>query len=423
MSVTDRPLKVGIDARLFSGKSGGIEQVAIGLVDALSKLGDGDEEYVVLAYPASHEWIRPYVRGPCRLLVTTAVHPPPCWKRVLKSVPGAAALGQHVGGWLAEKSVTLARSDGTIEREGIDVMHFILQRAFFTTVPSIYHPHDLQHRHLPEFFGRRERVKRDVMLRRFCEQATVVSITSSWVKRDLMAQYGLAEEKIAVVPLTGSLGAYPSPDEAELAAARKKFGLPTEGFAFYPAQTWPHKNHLRLVEAIAKLREGRGLAVPLVCSGHRNAHYEVVRRRVVELGLDGQVKFIGFVTPVELAALYRLCRCVCIPTLFEAASGPLNEAFMAGAAAACSNVTSLPEQAGDAAVVFDPRRVEEIAAAVERLWTDESFRRVLSERGRARVGRFTWRRAARHFRALYRRIGGRGLTGEDRQILSAPADI
>jgi glycosyltransferase involved in cell wall biosynthesis len=109
--------------------------------------------------------------------------------------------------------------------------------------------------------------------------------------------------------------------------------------------------------------------------------------------------------------------------LFEAASGPLNEAFMAGAAAACSNVTSLPEQAGDAAVVFDPRRVEEIAAAVERLWTDESFRRVLSERGRARVGRFTWRRAARHFRALYRRIGGRGLTGEDRQILSAPADI
>jgi glycosyltransferase involved in cell wall biosynthesis len=423
MSLTDRPLRVGIDARLFSGKSGGIEQVAIGLVNALSELRDGDEEYVVLAYPASQEWIGPYIRGPCRLLVTTAVGLPPGWKRVLKRWPVVVEAGQRAGGAVARASVTLSRSDGTIEREGIGVMHFLMQRAFFTRVPSIYHPHDLQHRHLPEFFSRRERVKRDVMLRRFCEQASVVSVTSSWVKGDLMAQYGLAAEKVAVVPLTGSLGAYPTPSDDDLAAARAKFGLPADGFVFYPAQTWPHKNHLALVEAIARLRESRGVAIPLVCSGHRNEHYEVIRTRLIELGLDDQVKFAGFVSPVELQSLYRLCRCVCIPTLFEAASGPLNEAFMAGAAAACSNVTSLPEQAGDAALVFDARRVEAIAEAIERLWTDEPLRRMLAERGRARVARFTWHRAARHFRALYRRIGGRELTRNDREILAAPVDI
>jgi glycosyltransferase involved in cell wall biosynthesis len=412
------PLRVCIDARLFSGKSGGIEQVAIGLVDALSSLTDGDEEYLVLAYPLSHEWIAPYVRGPCRLLKATGVLPPPAWKRWTKRWPALVATGQRAGGWLARRSVTLSSSDGAVERAGADVMHFILQRAFFTEVPSIYHPHDLQHLHLPEFFSRRERVKRDLMLRSFCEQAEVVSVTSSWVKRDVMRQYGLADGRVAVVPLTGALGAYPTPTPADLSGARAKLQLP-ESFVFYPAQTWPHKNHLALLEALAILRDRHGLTVPLVSSGHQNEHFATLHRRITELQLDEQVRFLGFVSPLELQCLYRLCRCVVIPTLFEAASGPLNEAFMAGAPAACSNVTSLPEQAGDSALVFDPRRPDDIAAAILRLWNDEALRQTLAQRGRANVARFTWQRTARHFRAWYRRIGGRPLTDTDHEMLTA----
>jgi glycosyltransferase involved in cell wall biosynthesis len=110
---------------------------------------------------------------------------------------------------------------------------------------------------------------------------------------------------------------------------------------------------------------------------------------------------------------------VVIPTLFEAASGPLGEAFMAGAAAACSDVTSLPRQAGESALVFDPRDPAGIAAAVLKLWAGESLRTALIERGRANIARFTWDRAARHFRAWYRKVGGRELTDEDRALLSA----
>ena len=179
MSAADRPLRICIDARLFSGKSGGIEQVAIGLIDALSNLTDGDEEYLVLTYPLSQDWIKPYVRGPCRMLVATGVRPPPVWKRALKRVPAVVAAGQRLGGWPARRSVMLSRSDGTIERAGVDVMHFIMQRAFRTDVPSIYHPHDLQHVHLPQFFSPRERVKRDVMLGTFARQATIPASTST----------------------------------------------------------------------------------------------------------------------------------------------------------------------------------------------------------------------------------------------------
>jgi glycosyltransferase involved in cell wall biosynthesis len=417
-----RPLTVAIDARLFSGKSGGIEQVAIGLVDALSELTDGDERYLVLAYPLSHEWIRPYVRGPCELVVGTAVRPPPAWKRALKRSPRLVAAGQRAAGPLARASVTLSRSDGAIERAGADLVHFLMQRAFFTAVPSLYHPHDLQHRHLPQFFAPRERVKREVMLRSFCAQARLVPVTSSWVKRDVIEQFGLPEEKVAVVPLTGALGAYPAPTEDDLAATRAKLGLP-DAFAFYPAQTWPHKNHLALLDAIAMLRDRHAVTVPLVCSGRQTDHFAAIRARVAELGLAPAVRFVGFVSPIELRSLYALCRCVVVPTTFEAASGPLNEAFQAGAPAACSNVTSLPEQAGDSALVFDPHRPEEIAGAILALWTDQGLRRTLAERGRANVARFTWARTARHFRAWYRKLGARALTAEDRHLLEAPPAI
>src|SRR5436190_22546390 len=101
----DRPLRICIDARLFSGRSGGIEQVAIGLIDALSNLTDGDEQYLVLTYPLSQDWIKPYVKGPCQLLVATGVHPPPPWKRALKRLPAASALGQRLTGWPARRSI------------------------------------------------------------------------------------------------------------------------------------------------------------------------------------------------------------------------------------------------------------------------------------------------------------------------------
>ncbi len=417
-----RPLRVGIDGRLFGGKSGGIEQVVIGLADALSRLEDGNEEFVVLAYPRSHDWLAPYVRGRCRMLLTTAVEAPPEWKTFLKGHPRLAAMGEHMGGWLARKSVTLSESDGTIEKEGIDVMHFLIQRAFFTTVPSIYHPHDLLHRHLPRLLTRRERVKRDVMLGSFCRSARVVSVTSSWVKRDVIKQFDLPEEKVKVVPLAGSLGAYPMPTDEQMAATRIKFELP-ETFALYPAQTWPHKNHLALLDALARLRNDRGLIVPLICSGHQNEYFATIQKRIAALRLEDQVKFLGFVTPVELRALYQMCRCVIVPTLFEAASGPISEALMAGAPAACSNVTSLPEQVGDAALLFDPRDVGQMADAIQHLWTDPDLRAQLGARGKARIARWTWDGAARHFRALYRQIAGRLLTEEDQRLLAADPGI
>jgi len=132
------------------------------------------------------------------------------------------------------------------------------------------------------------------------------------------------------------------------------------------------------------------------------------------------VNFLGFISAEDLGCLYQLAHIVVIPTRFEAASFPLWEAFLAGVPAACSTVTSLPCQAGGSALLFDPNSIEEASDAMRRLWTDRALRLRLVADASINVARFDWARTARHFRALYRRLGGVHLTSEDRELLAAP---
>jgi glycosyltransferase involved in cell wall biosynthesis len=192
----------------------------------------------------------------------------------------------------------------------------------------------------------------------------------------------------------------------------------------YPAQTWPHKNHVRLIQALVQLRE-RGVIVPLVCTGRQNEHFPNIRAAVEAAGLGDSVRFLGFVRPEQLRGLYARARILVMPTLFEAAGGfgPVAEAFLSGLPVACSNVTSLPEQVGDAALLFDPCIVESIADAVGRLWTDASLRERMARQGRVRVSAFSWDRTAAVFRAHYRRLAGRLLDANDRCLIEQPTDF
>ncbi len=421
-----RPLRVCLDARILGGASGGVEQVIIGLVSGLSRVGGRDEEYLVLGYEGAAEWIRPHVKGNCRILCARSGPPGSGWKgalkrRVLAALPALSGLVRPALSRWGNQLPQAAPSDGTIEAAGVDVMHFTTQLGFLTKVPSIYQPHDLQHRHLRGNFDERAYQGRELLYRTLCEQARMVAVTSSWGKRDLIESYGLTEDKVQVIPWAPVLTEYLVPTAADLQAARTKFGV-EDGFIFYPAQTWPHKNHIGLLEALVKVRERHGISARLVSSGRKNEYFPEIERAVRRLGLESQIRFTGFVTPLELQCLYRMAACVVIPTRFEAASFPLWEAFLAGVPAACSNVTSLPEQAGDAALVFGPDETDLICESIHRLLTDEELRRVLVTRGRANVAKFSWDATARRFQAHYRRLAGRALSGEELALMrEAPA--
>jgi glycosyltransferase involved in cell wall biosynthesis len=135
------------------------------------------------------------------------------------------------------------------------------------------------------------------------------------------------------------------------------------------------------------------------------------------IGVSDLVIDLGYRLQSEVEALTAGAVAMVIPTLFEAASFPVWEAFRLGTPVACSNVTSLPRQVGACGILFDPRSPEAIADAIHTLWRDTRRRDQLAALGRAQVSSFSWERTARQFLALYRRVGGRDLSDADRDLL------
>jgi glycosyltransferase involved in cell wall biosynthesis len=417
---------IAIEARIPDPAAvGGVAQVIMSLADGLSRLQDGDEQYVFIGTDGTESWLGKRVYGPCRLHIVPRNYK----ERLLQSFIGPQLLSMrellrsarskiNPGGVSA---VTAARSDGTVESLRASLVHFPTQRAYITDCPSLYHPHDLQHIHMPEMFDAKTLRWRQHSYPAFCARASAVAVESAWTKDDVIANLNVPAEKVIVIPFPPPivLNDLTIPPDAMASAVA---GLPRR-FIFYPAQTWPHKNHLRLIEALAILKDQFGLIVPLVATGHQNAFYPTIAARVDAAGLGDQIRFLGYVDDARLAALYRAAVAVVVPTKFESLSLPIWEAFAAGTPVACSRVTSLPDQLAGAGLLFDPDDPKDMALAVMQLWQDDRLRQDFAAKGAARLRQFSWERTARHFRAIYRRLVGAKLDAEDEQLLSAPAVI
>lgn len=416
-------LRVAINAqRSPNSGSGGVESVLIALVSALGKLEDGDEEYVLIGPWEDTDWLKPYM-GPNQRLVRGPK--PEDGQRPFETVPAwLRPAARSVHKWLYDfinppsNKFQVPLSNGFYESLGCDVIHFPDQRFTLCALPSIYNPHDLQHLYYPQFFTPGALLWRDGMYQAGCHYARVVVAGSQWIKNDIVEQYGVNPKKIQVIPWGSPTQALSEPTQAQLRQVREKYTLP-EIFAFYPAMLWEHKNHLRLLDALAYLRDQKGLTINLVCTGSlQSAFWPKIKVHLEKLNLQSQVQFLGMVPANELRAVYKTSQFVIIPTLFEAASGPVFEAWHEDVPVACSTVTSLPEQVGDAALLFDPFSVEAIADVLNRMSIDACLRQQLVEKGTKRLSDFSWERTAKAYRAVYRRAAGSPLSEDDRLLLS-----
>jgi glycosyltransferase involved in cell wall biosynthesis len=424
--MTNKPLRIAIDAQLLPNHgSGGVESALVGLLYAVGQLADSQEEYTIIGPWQEPDWLEPYL-GPNQRLTRgprggkggplapfrRTLGP---LKRLARSIwrESFQALALPPPG-LRPKVPT---SDGFYESLGCDVIHFPCQRFTSCALPMIYNPHDLQHLHYPQFFSPDALAWRETIYAAGCHLAHTVVVGSQWVKQDVVRHYHLDAGKVQVIPWAPPTQAYATPSPEALAAVVSRYQLHLP-FAFYPAMTWEHKNHLRLLEALAHLRDQEGLVVHLICTGYRYpGHWPRIERKLNALDLNDQAQFLGMVPPQDLRAIYRLAQFVIVPTLFEAASGPVFEAWQEGVPVACSTVTSLPEQAGSAALLFDPFSVSTIADVVRRMTTDKRLRDELVHKGKQRLQDFSWERTAKAYRAVYRRAACQPLTEEDRWLL------
>ncbi|MCI0463888.1 MAG: glycosyltransferase family 4 protein [Gemmataceae bacterium] len=417
-------LSVAMNVVVSPGLSGGIEQSTVGLIHALGKL-EGPEQYTLAVHsPELRDWLAPYC-GPNQRMVmkprrgrsnARGFSVTRMFKFALAPLLPVARYLQHLMS-IPRSWPEVPVSDGFFESLGCDVLHFPTQAFTLCALPTIYNPHDLQHLHYPQFFTAHDLTCRETIYPAGCRYAHTVAVGTQWVKDDIIRRYGTDPDKIQVIPWAPPTQFYKDPTPEQTAAVPRKYQL--EGpFALYPAVSWPHKNHLRLLEALAHLRDSRGLIVRLVCTGSPyKPFWPRIEARVRELNLQSQVKFLGFVPEEDLRALYRLAQFLVMPTLYEADSCPIHEAWSEGLPVASSNATALPDQVHDAGLLFDPKDVGSIADAVARMATDERLRADLRQRGYRRVKDFDWERTARAYRAVYRRAADVPLTEEDRWLL------
>jgi glycosyltransferase involved in cell wall biosynthesis len=219
------------------------------------------------------------------------------------------------------------------------------------------------------------------------QRASVIIIGAEAGRNEIAQFYGVPRERIKLIPHPTPRFALMNP-RADRGKVSSKYGLP-KGYLFYPAQFWPHKNHLHLLLAMRLLREKEGLVLPLVLAGSDQGNLEHVRRISRELGLSQQVHFLGFVPQEDLVGLYLNAVALVYPTFFGPENLPPLEAFALGCPVIASNVAGAQEQMSDAALLVDPQNDEDIAAAIKRVVEDRALRETLVERGLKRARQWT----------------------------------
>jgi len=400
-----RTLRIAIDCRLVAPAQG-LGRAALSLANALSSSTIRDQEYTFFVQEGGSEWLRPHVFGPSRMEIV----PAPRIKARLRALTPLRAVWRRLQ---ARKEIPVPKSNGFFESRKFDAVHFPMQLDRLTSVPSIYQPWDLQHFHYPEFFSKVGSELRNKFHRAFCQQATFVCVQSNWGKADLVDKLGVPPEKVVVIPWGSVFEAYqPVSDEAANAVARK-FSLPKQ-FFFYPAVTFPHKNHETVIRALEILKRERGRSVDVYFSGTSTDFRGQLEKLALGLQMAGQVHYLGFVETDELQALYRKATAMVFASKFEGFGLPIFESFHARLPVISSNATVLPEVAQDGALYFDPGSPAQLAEHMNAVLTDEKLRGSLAEKGANVLSRYSMADTAAGFQGLYERVARQSARGRGR---------
>jgi glycosyltransferase involved in cell wall biosynthesis len=368
-------VRIGIDARKL--RDYGIGTYVRNLLRQLARL-DGPDDYVVFCHDADFETVS--VLG-----------------RRFKPVH------EEAGNYTMREQVAIPID---VRREGIELFHaphYVLPPL--TPCRSVVTIHDCIHLRFPQYLPSRlgYAYARAQMWSATHRAARVITVSEA-SKRDILRYFHVAESRIDVIYNAIDDRFWQAPDAEEIDRVRQRYQL-IAPFVLYAGNIKPHKNLERLIEAFHLLRQDAAFKdVQLLIIGDQISKYATLRRAVHRHKLHKHVRFFGFVPDRTLAALYRLANVFVFPSLYEGFGLPPLEAMASGTPVITSNVSSLPEVVGDAAVMIDPYEPAAIADAMQRVLTDEALRADLRRRGLARAREFSWERSVARVREIYAEV-------------------
>jgi glycosyltransferase involved in cell wall biosynthesis len=274
-----------------------------------------------------------------------------------------------------------------------------LMQAFDYRRPTVLSIHDLQHVHYPEFFSWARRLSRRITYRLSADVATRLQASSRFVRQDLLSQFrSLRPEKIEVIPEGVNVEEFSIRRDGSKLWAR--YGV-ADKFLLYPAQLWPHKNHMTLLRALKHLEETAGVKIPLVLSGGKFGAARSVLKFIEDQKMT-YVRYLGKVPFEDLAGLYQSAAFLICPSLFESSSLPILEAAASSTPIIASRIPANIEHAEVLQInLFDPLDHVDLARTILPLWNDNRSARAQAAYNRRQVGQFSWENVARSYLRLF----------------------
>jgi glycosyltransferase involved in cell wall biosynthesis len=367
-------MRIAIDARKL--RDFGIGTYIRNLLSELSRL-DQKTEYVVICRPADME-----ARG------SLAAN----FRMVPETAP-AYSISEQI------------RIPACLTRERADLLHephYVLPAA--TPCRSVVTIHDCIHLMFPQYLPNRlAYVYAKGVMWTATRKATRILTVSEASKRDILRFFDIPPEKVLVIYNAIDARFLGPADHERMDLVRQRYQL-DHPFVLYVGNIKRHKNVERLIDAFGRARVGGPDDLRLIIIGDEISKHPALRQAVHKHRLDKHVRFLGFQPHETLAAFYRLARAFVFPSLYEGFGLPPLEAMACGTPVVTSNVSSLPEVAGDAALLVDPYDADAIADGIRRAVTDESLRADLIARGLARARTFSWSQSVAKIHRIYMEV-------------------
>ena len=282
------------------------------------------------------------------------------------------------------------------------LLHPVDALLILASALPIYHPkrslftaHDVAFEMFPEAFTP-FMLKYQKWSTRFAVRhaARILSVSEA-TKRDLVKFYGIDPAKIDVTPLGFDSAKFHPQGYEEVQSVLDKYGLVYQKYVLFVGTIQPRKNLEKLAEAFHQLRTQNHVEEKLAIFGARGWLWEPIVEKIKALGADGSIKYFDYASKEDLPFLYAGARLLTLPALYEGFGLPPLEAMASGVPVVVSNISSLPEVAGDAGVLVDPNSADSIAAGLLRVLTDPQLRENMIAKGLARAKEFAWENTAR----------------------------
>ena len=273
---------------------------------------------------------------------------------------------------------------------------------FYVPKPSAISILDVSYRHFPKLFKKRDLYQLKIWGRYSIKKAKKIITISKFSKNDIIKAYNVSEKKVAVVyPGIRQVSSIEYP-VLSMNRLREKYGI-KEDYILFVGTLQPRKNVEKLIEAFSVVKNKN---LQLVVVGKKGWMYEDILSAPEKYGVSERVKFLENVSDEDLPSFYKEAICFILPSLYEGFGLPILEAMKYGCPVITSNVSSLPEAGGDAAVYFNPESTEEIAEKIEKVISSEKLREEMIKKGYEQIKKFSWEKTAKETLKVLEELGG-----------------